>query len=109
MLIDLRAAGVPNPVTGLWSDLRDLEGLEAFARQSRGLGYDGMLAIHPSHVPIINEAFTPSEGELEADAALVQAMAAGDAQGRGAVAHQGEMIDEAMAATARDRLTRYRG
>lgn len=107
-LVDVRAAGVPNPVTGLWSDIKDLDGLRNFATQSRGLGYDGMLAIHPSHVETINEAFTPTQAELDSDAALVAAMEAGAATGRGAVVYGGQMIDEAMAATARRRLQRFR-
>ncbi|WP_181779297.1 HpcH/HpaI aldolase/citrate lyase family protein [Pseudonocardia pini] len=109
VLLDVRAAGVPNPVTGMWSEIKDLDGLRAFAAQSRGLGYEGMVAIHPSHVAIVNEAFTPSAAELDADAALVAAMEEGAAAGRGAVVFDGNMIDEAMAATARRRLARYRG
>jgi len=35
-----------------------LSGLRAFAEQSRSLGYEGMMAIPPSHIPVINEAFT---------------------------------------------------
>jgi citrate lyase subunit beta/citryl-CoA lyase len=42
------------------------------------------------------------------DAALVDAMETAAAEGRGAVVHDGHMIDEAMAATARRRLARYR-
>ncbi|SNQ46624.1 Citryl-CoA lyase [Frankia canadensis] len=108
VLVDLRAAAVPNPVAGLWTDIRDLDGLRAFARQNRGLGYEGMLAIHPTHVAVINEVFTPTEAELDADAALVAAMESAAAEGRGAVRHGGDMIDEAMAETARRRLARYR-
>lgn len=108
VLVDARAAGVPNPVTGMWTDIKDLDGLRNFAAQCRDLGYEGMLAIHPSHVAIINETFTPSEAELDRDAALVEAMEKAAAQGRGAVVHDGNMIDEAMAATAHRRLARYR-
>jgi citrate lyase subunit beta/citryl-CoA lyase len=93
----------------MWAEIKDLDGLRAFAAQGRGLGYEGMVAIHPSHVAIINEAFTPSAAELDADAALVAAMEEGAAAGRGAVVFDGNMIDEAMAATARRRLARYRG
>jgi citrate lyase subunit beta/citryl-CoA lyase len=109
VLLDVRAAGVPNPVTGLWTDIRDLAGLRRFADQSRQLGYEGMLAIHPAHVAVINEVFTPSEAELDADAELAEAMAAAAAEGRGTAVFRGDMIDEAMAATARLRLSRYRG
>ncbi len=60
VLIDVRAAGVPNPLSGLWSIVDDLDGLSRFAVQTRGLGYEGMMAIHPHHVPIINRVFSPN-------------------------------------------------
>ncbi|MBW8825101.1 MAG: CoA ester lyase, partial [Acidobacteria bacterium] len=47
VLLAARAAGVPNPMTGLWTDIADLDGLAAFAMHSRGLGYEGMDIIHP--------------------------------------------------------------
>lgn len=55
VLLDARAAGVEHPVAGLWTQLDDLAGLRTFAEQNRSLGYEGMVAIHPAHVPIINE------------------------------------------------------
>jgi citrate lyase subunit beta/citryl-CoA lyase len=108
VLLDVRAASVPNPVTGMWSDIRDTGGLREFADQSRRLGYEGMLAIHPSHIEIINAAFTPTQQELDADAALIEALEQAAGEGRGAVVYDGQMVDEAMAATARVRLERYR-
>lgn len=108
VLLDVRAAEVPNPVTGLWADVRDRDGLRAFAEQGRGLGYEAMLAIHPSHIAMINEVFTPTSDELDTDEAIVVAMEAAAAEGRGAVVHDGQMIDEAMAATSRRRLAQYR-
>ncbi len=108
VLLDLRAAAVPNPVTGLWTDIRDLDGLRAFAGQSRGLGYEGMLAIHPSHLSVINEVFTPTEAELDADVELVTVVESAAAEGRGTALYRGDMVDEAMAETARRRLARYR-
>lgn len=95
-------------MTGMWSDIRDIDGLRDFAQQSRRLGYEGMLAIHPSHVESINAAFTPSREELDGDAALIEAVEKAAKDGRGAVVYDGQMVDEAMAATARARLKRYR-
>ena len=51
VLIDVRSAGVPNPLSGLWGTIDDIEGLTAFAQQTRQLGYEGMMAIHPSQPP----------------------------------------------------------
>ncbi|MGI5283284.1 HpcH/HpaI aldolase/citrate lyase family protein [Nonomuraea polychroma] len=108
VLLDVRAAGTPNPVTGLWTRIADLDGLRSFAEQNRAIGYEGMVAIHPSHVPLINEVFSPGSDELDRCARLVAAVEAAQASGSGAVRFEGEMVDEAMAATARLLLERHR-
>ncbi|MHA6803741.1 HpcH/HpaI aldolase/citrate lyase family protein [Salinifilum ghardaiensis] len=109
VLLDARAAGVEHPVAGLWTQLDDPAGLRAFAEQNRSLGYAGMMAIHPAHVPIINEVFSPSSEELARWERLVAAVEQAQARGEGAVAFEGQMVDEAMAATARHVLARYTG
>ncbi|HAI99535.1 MAG TPA: CoA ester lyase, partial [Dehalococcoidia bacterium] len=60
VLIDVRSAGVPYPMSGGWFDIHDLEGLRSLAVQLRQLGYTGMHLIHPSHVPVVNEVFSPT-------------------------------------------------
>ena len=47
VLVDVRAAGIPYPMSGGWMDLHDLDGLRAAARQAKQLGYTGMHLIHP--------------------------------------------------------------
>ncbi|MGD6756014.1 HpcH/HpaI aldolase/citrate lyase family protein [Streptomyces sp. BH105] len=107
VLLDVRAAGTRHPVAGLWTRTGDLDGLRAFAEQNRALGYTGMMAIHPSHVPVIHEVFAPHPDELARATRLVAAVEAAQARGVGAVAFEGEMVDEAMAATARALLARH--
>lgn len=106
VLLDARAAAVPCPVAGLWTDLADLDGLRAFAEQNRSLGYEGMMAIHPSHVPVINEVFSPSPEELDRYDRLIAAVDRAQASGAGAITFEGDMVDEAMAARARAALQR---
>ncbi|TJZ54556.1 hypothetical protein FCH28_15760 [Streptomyces piniterrae] len=62
--LDAPAAGTPQPVTRLWTRITDLNRLRAFAEQNRSLGYEGMMAIHPSHIPVINELFSSTADEL---------------------------------------------
>ncbi|WP_240436409.1 HpcH/HpaI aldolase/citrate lyase family protein [Streptomyces sporangiiformans] len=107
VLLDVRAAESPHPVTGLWTSLADLAGLRAFAEQNRSLGYEGMMAIHPSHVPVINDVFSPGPDELARYARLIAAVEQAQTQGQGAVSFEGQMVDEAMAATARLVLERH--
>jgi citrate lyase subunit beta/citryl-CoA lyase len=106
VLLDVRAAGVPCPVAGLWTAIGDLEGLRAFAEQNRSLGYDGMMAVHPSHVAVINDVFSPSPEEIARYERLVAAVDEAQARGAGAITFEGDMVDEAMAARARAALRR---
>ncbi|MGN9788237.1 HpcH/HpaI aldolase/citrate lyase family protein [Nonomuraea sp. ZG12] len=106
VLLDVRAAGAPCPVAGLWTTIGDLDGLRAFAEQNRSLGYEGMMAIHPSHIPVINEAFSPGPDDLARYARLIATVEEAQARGAGAITFEGEMVDEAMAARARAALHR---
>lgn len=94
-LVAVRAGGVSNPLTGVWTDLSDPEGLEAFAVQSRDLGYRGMDVIHPSHVETVHAVFSPDPAQV-AEARAILAAAAGTAAAR----HADRFIDKAMVRTA---------
>jgi citrate lyase subunit beta/citryl-CoA lyase len=84
------AAGV-QPVDGVFADFRDLVGLRREAEEARHEGFRGKLAIHPDQVPIINAAFTPSEGDLRHAQQIVAAFEAHpDA---GVLAVEGKMVD----------------
>ena len=104
VLLDSRAAGVPYPLTGLWQDIHDHEGLKIFAQHSRELGYNGMTVIHPSHVPIVNEIFSPSKEEISEWQGLVDSMKEIRESGGAAVSFQGGMVDIAHEKTALEML-----
>ncbi len=58
-LMGAAAAGV-DAIDSVYTNFRDMAGLEAECRQARRDGFVAKMAIHPAQVPIINEAFTPS-------------------------------------------------
>jgi citrate lyase subunit beta/citryl-CoA lyase len=97
-----------HPLTGLWERLDDLVGLKTFAGKGRQLGFRGMIAIHPGHVPVVNEAFTPTADEVEFHEGLLAAYQAAAAAGSGAVRYRGVHIDKAHVDTARDWLAHAR-
>jgi citrate lyase subunit beta/citryl-CoA lyase len=73
---------------------------------ARTLGYDGKWAIHPAQLDTLRETFTPT-GEEVADArAVLAALERAAADGAGAVAADGRMLDEALALSARRVLAR---
>jgi citrate lyase subunit beta/citryl-CoA lyase len=90
-LLVARARGVW-AIDTLFADFRDIEGTKLAAQAARADGFSGMLAIHPSQVPLINAAFTPSEDELAAARAVVDAFAANP--GVGAIQLNGRMLDQ---------------
>jgi citrate lyase subunit beta/citryl-CoA lyase len=60
--------------------------------------------IHPSHVPVVNEVFTPSREEIVHWQGLVRAMEERRRQGGAAVTYAGDMVDVAHEETARAML-----
>ena len=106
VLIDMRAAGVANPISGLWGIVDDPDGLRDFAEETRDLGYEGLMAIHPSQLAIINSVFSPSSAEIAEWRQIIVAMKEAELEGRGAIRLGGRLIDAAHVYTARQQLER---
>lgn len=83
-------ASVP-AVDTVYTEFRNADGLADYAATARRDGFEGMLAIHPNQVGIINETFVPSAEEIEQAQQVVALFAANpDA---GALTLGGRMID----------------
>jgi citrate lyase subunit beta / citryl-CoA lyase len=89
-LFGAHAAGVP-AIETVYPDFRDLDGLAAYATRGRRDGFTGMMAIHPTQVPVINAAFTPSAEELAHARRVIALFAANP--GAGALQLDGKMVD----------------
>ena len=81
-LFAAHAAAVP-AIDTVYPAFRDLDGLAAYASRSARDGFTGMMAIHPSQVPLINQAFTPSPEVIASARAIIEAFEA--APGTGAL------------------------
>jgi citrate lyase subunit beta/citryl-CoA lyase len=99
-----RAAGLDFPLVGVWQDLADPEGARAFSVQNRQLGFRGQVLIHPSHVAVANEVFSPSQFEVDFYAGMIAAFEEAEAGGAAAVLYEGMHVDYAHIKTARDVL-----
>ena len=104
VLLDARAAGIAYPLAATWFDIADLHGLRQDVQLNRQLGYTGQILIHPSHVPIVNERFTPTADDIAYHQGLLAAMEEAERQGTAAVTYEGVMVDLAMAKTSRQLL-----
>ena len=111
---ELLYRGVPQEGVGIGEQLQQTreivlglqgaEGLQADSSLSKRLGYKGRTIIHPSHVEIVNQIYTPSAAEREHYRGLLEAFASATAAGRGSARYRGRMIDQAQATRARQVL-----
>jgi len=90
-----RAAGI-DVIDNVTLHFRDLDQVKQDAELGTRLGFDGKWAIHPSHIDIINTAYTPSLDELKRALAIMEEYAKADREkGLGAIVYQDEMVDAA--------------
>ena len=105
IVVAASAAGL-QAIDGPFLQISDLEGLAAAAARAREFGFEGKWALHPAQIEPLNEAFSPTPGEVSRAEAILEALA-GAADG-GAVLLDGEMIDEASRKRAEQVLARAR-
>ncbi|RXK47739.1 MULTISPECIES: HpcH/HpaI aldolase/citrate lyase family protein [Halorientalis] len=104
VVVAASAAGI-DAIDTIYPDYGDQEGLREATEFAAQLGYDGKMAIHPDQVPVINDAFTPSDEEIEWAERVVKADNETDA---GVFKVDGEMIDAPLISQAERILERAR-
>lgn len=102
-----KAAGI-TPIDNVFLDIPNLEELKVETRQGQQLGYEGKACIHPSQVDPVNEVYTPTQEEVAYARELIAAFEQAVAEGKGAVAFRGRMIDGPIADIERIVLERAR-
>jgi citrate lyase subunit beta/citryl-CoA lyase len=103
LLLAARAAGIQaidGPYLGIAAD----EQFRRDATWTRDLGYDGKWVIHPAQIDTALDIFTPTVNQVDYARRVLDAMAAAEHSGSGAVALDGRMLDEAVAVAARRTL-----
>ncbi len=82
-------------IDGPYLGLEDPDRLRELALRTRALGFDGKWAIHPDQIDILNEVYAPTQSELDRARAMLDALdRAANEEGKGAIRHGGEMLDE---------------
>jgi hypothetical protein len=64
LVVVSRAAGLEPPINRVHPRLDDEAGLREQSTSARSLGFFGKSVIHPRQLPVVHEAFTPTEHEL---------------------------------------------
>ncbi|QBD81760.1 CoA ester lyase [Ktedonosporobacter rubrisoli] len=100
IVIAARAAGI-DAIDGAFPDFKNLEAYRRECQRSRALGFVGKWAIHPSQIEIANQVYSPLPEAVayarRVDAAYAEALA----QGQGAIALDGKMVDVAIVRSLR--------
>jgi len=83
-----------------FTDVNDDEGIWTDAALAKALGFTGKAAISPRHLEAINQTFSPTMAEIDYAYEVLEAIAMAKAQGKGAIALRGKMIDAPIVARA---------
>ena len=99
MTVACRAYGL-RAIDGPFGDFKDPDAFRAAARRAAALGIEGKWAIHPSQIELANEIFSPPAAEVDRARRILKELEIAAAEGRGAAAVDGKMIDAASARMA---------
>lgn len=98
IVIAARAAQLPPPMMSVYPSVSDLDGLAASCVEGRARGFLGRMAIHPKQIPVIRNAFRPTQEEVDRAEQIVNALktAEHDTDTGVVVLQDGSMVDAAM-------------
>ena len=99
IVVAARAGGMA-ALDGVLNTLGDADRLAAECAQGAMLGFDGKTLIHPDQVAAANAAFDPGAEELAWARRVVDAFAAPEAAGKGAIRLDGAMVERLHLAEA---------
>lgn len=89
VLLAARAFG-KEAVDAVYVDIPDLDGLAAETADAVASGFSAKACIHPNQAGVVRDAYAPSEADVAAAAALLEAA---QSAGAGVFQHNGKMID----------------
>ena len=100
LVVAAASAGL-QAIDRVYLDIRNPMGLEQDTRFARDLGFTGKALIHPAQIEVIEKVFRPTDAEVKYARRVVDAFAAAEADGAGAVALDGQMVDLPVVERAR--------
>ena len=92
----------------VYVDFKDTDGLQIEARSGAQMGFAGKQIIHPNQVKPVQEAFTPSDSEIEHAVNVLAIASQQQEAGFGAFAMDGKMVDAPIVKAAERLLERAR-
>lgn len=101
IIIAARAAGL-DTVDGPYIAFKDPEGYRRECLRAATLGATGKWAVHPEQIGIANDVFSPPQEEVGRSRKLIEAYEQAKSNGLGAIAVDGELVDEASTRIPRE-------
>mmetsp|Transcript_10298 Transcript_10298/g.18197 ORF Transcript_10298/g.18197 Transcript_10298/m.18197 type:complete len:546 (+) Transcript_10298:111-1748(+) len=86
-LLAAKAANI-QAIDGIYQNVRDMAGFEKEASDSKYMGFDGKLTLHPEQISAVHRVFEPTQAELKDANAIVTLWEGGDG-----LEYNGKMID----------------
>ncbi|XGW05481.1 hypothetical protein V3C99_016103 [Haemonchus contortus] len=83
-------------IDSVYIDIKNLDGLRKQSEEGRAWGFTGKQTIHPTQIPVVQEAFMPSAEKIEWATELVHAFSQHQSEGKGAFQFRGQMIDRPL-------------
>jgi citrate lyase subunit beta/citryl-CoA lyase len=102
-IVNAAAAARLPAIDAPYLQVDNLDQLRVAARRARALGFQSKFAIHPSHVSVIHQELDAGNDRAWAER-VMQVYERAVGEGKGAVALDGRMIDEATVKRAREIL-----
>ena len=100
-LVNAAHAAKVQAIDSVYGDVADEEGLLAWGKRARAMGFTGMGCVHPRQIRVIHEAFAPGPEELEKAQRIVAAFREAESKGLGVVSLGSKMIDPPVVLRAR--------
>lgn len=93
-------------IDGVYNAFKDEIGHRVECDQGRDMGFDGKTVIHPAQLDVANEAFSPSEAEVDLARRQIAAFEECEATGQGVAVVDGKIVENLHVATARETLAK---
>ncbi len=100
----IRAYGFPGSI----AEYRDKALFTSMINKGKSMGFDGAFCIHPSQVPLVNDAYEISESQYKQAEKIITAYEQAVAKRLGAVEVDGKMIDLPVVDRAREIVAAYK-
>ena len=105
VLVDVRSAGAPFPISGGHTAASGLDGYRAFTIENRNLGYNGVHCTAKADViAMVNEVFTPSQQQLDEWLPLMPALEEAERDGKRVAFVNGRQYDLSALVRVREQI-----